>query len=53
MNWGRWAVILIVIMIVCAVAGFLVDTVRWLAGAAFVVCLVVLLAKMVTGKRGP
>lgn len=51
MSWGRWAVILIVVMIACAVLGFLVDAVRWLAGAAFVVCLVVLLAKMVTGRR--
>lgn len=53
MNWGRWAVILIAVMIAAAIVGFLVDTVRVIAGALFVVCLAVLVIQAVTKRQGP
>ncbi len=51
---GKWLGVLLAIMIACAVAGFLVDAVRAIAGLAFVVCLGVIVWQMVTRKRsGP
>lgn len=50
MSLGKWVVVLLAIMVAAAVVGFLVDTVRVVAGALFVVCLVVLVAKAVTSK---
>jgi len=52
---ARWTLILFAVMIVAAIVGFLIDAVRILAGLAFVVCLVVLIAKgglSWIGKRG-
>jgi hypothetical protein len=51
MTLGKWVVALLAIMVACAVVGFLVDALRFVAGAAFVVCLLVLIGRMVTGKR--
>lgn len=51
MNLGRWAVILLLIVMACALAGFLIDTVRVIAGFLFVVCVVVLIANFATKKR--
>jgi hypothetical protein len=48
---GKWLAILLAIMIACAVVGLLVSAVRVIAGAAFVVCLAVLVWQMMTKKR--
>jgi hypothetical protein len=50
MKYGKWALILLVVMIALAIVGFLVDTLRFFAGAAFVVCLLILIGRMVTRK---
>lgn len=47
---GKWAGILLVVMIAAAVVGFLVDAVRFIAGALFVVCLVMLAVQWL-GRR--
>jgi hypothetical protein len=52
MNWGKWAAILLVAMIGLAIVGFLVDALRFFAGAAFVVCLLILVGRMATRRRG-
>jgi hypothetical protein len=51
MSLGKWVVVLLAIMIACAVVGFLVHAVRVIAGAAFVVCLLILVFRMVTGAN--
>jgi len=54
-RMARWTLILFAVMIVAAIVGFLIDAVRILAGLAFVVCLVVLIAKgglSWIGRRG-
>jgi hypothetical protein len=52
MSVGKWVVWLLVAMVALAVVGFLVDTLRFLAGAAFVVCLGILIFRVVTsGSR--
>jgi hypothetical protein len=48
---GKWVGILIVAMIALAVIGFLVDTLRFFAGAAVVVILVVLAFRFFTGRK--
>jgi hypothetical protein len=48
---GKWLGILLVIMIACAVVGFLVDAVRALAGLAFLVCLAVIAWQLLTKKK--
>jgi hypothetical protein len=52
MSLGKWVVVLLVAMVGLAVVGFLVDALRFFAGAAFVVCLLILIGRMVTGRRG-
>lgn len=47
---GRLALILLAVMVVAAVVGFMVDTVRVIAGFAFMVCLIVLVARMFAKK---
>ena len=47
---GKWLGILVAIMIACAVIGILVDTVRAIAGLAFVICLAVFLWQLMTRK---
>jgi hypothetical protein len=52
MSVGKWVVWLLVAMVALAVVGFLVDALRFLAGAAFVVCLGILIFRVVTsGSR--
>jgi hypothetical protein len=53
MSLGKWVVVLLAIMVACAVLGFLVHAVRVLAGAAFVVCLAILVFRVVTGANRP
>ena len=53
MSLGKWVVVLLAIMIACAVLGLLVHAVRVIAGAAFVVCLLILVFRMVTGAGRP
>ncbi len=48
---AKWAGILLLIMIAAAVAGFLVDTVRVIAGFLFVICAIGLVISMVTGRN--
>lgn len=50
MSLKNWVFLLLAIMIAAAVVGFLVDAVRFIAGALFVVCLVVLAFKALTSK---
>ena len=52
MKYGKWAGILLVVMIALAIVGFLIDTLRFFAGAAFVVCLLILIGRMLTGRKG-
>jgi hypothetical protein len=49
---GKWIGILLAIMVAAAVVGFLVDAVRVIAGFLFVVCLVVLVARMFMKRSG-
>jgi len=49
---GKWVVILLAAMVGLAILGFLVDTARAIAGVLFVGCLLVLLARAFTGRRG-
>jgi uncharacterized membrane protein len=49
---GKWIGILLAIMVAAAVVGFLVDAVRVIAGFLFVVCLVVLVARMFVKRSG-
>jgi hypothetical protein len=51
MSLGKWVGVLLAVMVACAVVGFLIDALRFVAGAAFVVCLLVLIGRMVMGKR--
>ncbi|HEY8573804.1 hypothetical protein [Phenylobacterium sp.] len=51
MSMGKWVGILLVAMIGLAIVGFVVDALRFFAGAAFVVCLLVLIGRMVMGKK--
>ena len=51
MTYGKWAGILLVVLIVLAIVGFLIDTLRFFAGAAFVVVLLILIGRMLTGRR--
>ena len=51
MTYGKWAGILLVVLIVLAFVGFLIDTLRFFAGAAFVVVLLILIGRMLTGRR--
>ena len=53
MSLGKWVVVLLAIMIACAVLGLLVHAMRVIAGAAFVVCLLILVFRMVTGAGRP
>ena len=39
---GKWVVIALVVMVCAAILGFLVKAVQWIAGAVFLVALVVL-----------
>jgi hypothetical protein len=48
---GKWVVILLAAMVGLAVLGFLVDAARFVAGALFVGCLLVLAARLVTRGR--
>ncbi|MET0294467.1 MAG: hypothetical protein ABW042_05565 [Phenylobacterium sp.] len=47
---GRWALILLAVMVVCAIAGFVIDAVRFVAGALFVVALVLFLGQWAARK---
>jgi hypothetical protein len=44
---GKWIATLLAVMVAAAVVGFLVDAVRVIAGVLFVICLVVLAARVV------
>jgi len=48
---GKWVVILLAAMAGLAVLGFLVDAARFIAGALFVGCLLVLAARFFTRKK--
>lgn len=48
---AKWAGILLLIMIAAAVAGFLIDAVRVIAGFLFVICAVGLVISMVMKKK--
>ncbi len=48
---GKWIAILLAAMIGLAVLGFLVDAARFIAGVLFVGCLLVLVVKMLTGRK--
>lgn len=48
---GKWVVILLAAMVGLAVVGFLVDALKFFAGAGFVVCALILIWRMVTGRR--
>jgi hypothetical protein len=52
MSMGKWVVILLVAMVGLAVVGFLIDALRFFAGAAFVVCLLILIGRMFKANRG-
>lgn len=49
---GKWIVILLAAMVGLAVLGFLVDAARFIAGALFVGCLLVLAFRLLTGRKG-
>ena len=49
---GKWVLILLAAMVGLAIVGFLIDALRFFAGAAFVVCLLILIGRMVTGRKG-
>ena len=47
---GRWALILLAVMVVCAILGFVLDAVRILAGVLFVIALVLFLGQWAARK---
>ena len=49
---GKWIAILLAVMVAAAVVGFLVDAVRVIAGLLFVICLVVLVARVALQRGG-
>jgi hypothetical protein len=51
MSLKTWVLVLLGVMVAAAVLGFLIDTVRVVAGVLFVGCLIVLLFKAATTKR--
>jgi hypothetical protein len=48
---AKWAGIFLLVMIAAAVAGFMIDAVRVIAGFLFVVCAIGLVASLVVKKR--
>lgn len=48
---AKWAVIFLLVMVAAAIAGFMIDAVRVIAGVLFVGCAVGLVASMLL-KRG-
>ena len=51
MKMGKWVLILLAAMVGLAIVGFLIDALRFFAGAAFVVCLLILIGRMVTSRK--
>ena len=47
---AKWAGIFLLVMIAAAVAGFLIDAVRVIAGALFVICAVGLVATLLVKR---
>lgn len=48
---AKWAGILLLVMIAAAIAGFLIDAVRVIAGFLFVVCAIGVVVSMVMKKK--
>ena len=48
---GKWIAILLAAMVGLAVLGFLVDAARFIAGALFVGCLLILAVRLLTGRK--
>jgi hypothetical protein len=49
---GRWALILLAVMVIAAIVGFVVDAVRILAGILFVLALIAFVAGWFGKKLG-
>jgi uncharacterized membrane protein YtjA (UPF0391 family) len=47
---GRWALILLAVMVVAAILGFVIDAVRVIAGVLFVVALVLFVGQWLLKK---
>ncbi len=48
---AKWAGIFLLVMIAAAVAGFMIDAVRVIAGFLFVVCAIGLVVAMITRRK--
>lgn len=48
---AKWAGIFLLVMIAAAVAGFMIDTIRVIAGFLFVVCAIGLVVSMIARRK--
>jgi len=48
---GKWIAILLAAMVGLAVLGFLVDAARFIAGVLFAGCVLVLIVRVLTGRK--